>query len=625
MPSRWVRHAAWIVPSVVCVAVFWPGLLVWFQRDDFAWLGLRLEIYHASDLWQALFAPKAQGTIRPWSERGFFMLYSKIFGLEALPYRITVFVTQIFALFLLSRLTLRLTGCILAAFLAPLLWGVNAALGTSLSWTSAYNQIMCAAFLLGALLLWIRYADTAERKYYLAQFAVFLIGFGALEINIIYPGLVIAWCVLAQRWKQLPAAIPMALVSVAYFLYHNAVAPTATSGPYALHADASMLSTLGYYWKNAFGGRPLSNLMLPAWFIQLGQQAPWPLTIGFLVAVIAAIRARRWMALFGFAWFLGALVPVLPLRDHISDYYLTIPTIGIAIAAADALSRLWMWRPWAGATALAITVFLYAVPSGWAGRGIAIYNRDRSTDAEKLVFGVQRARELHPNQAILLTDVSTELFWSAMNDKPFRLLGLDNVFLAPGAENGIQDYPALGDLKSFLFPEGQVVQLLNGNQAVVYSAAEGRLRNITRTYKEIAPSRWKPGLPHRVDAGNPLFAQCFFDGWYPAEGGNRWMGKRGVLELRGPDKAGESLSLQGYLSKAVLGGRPMNLTVHVDEHTFPPLTLDQPDSELLHDFPLPDSLTGREKVRIVLEVDRAFVPEGETRELSILFGSIGIH
>ena len=34
--------ATWVVPALVCVAVFWPGILAWFQRDDFAWLALRL-------------------------------------------------------------------------------------------------------------------------------------------------------------------------------------------------------------------------------------------------------------------------------------------------------------------------------------------------------------------------------------------------------------------------------------------------------------------------------------------------------------------------------------------------------------------------------------------------------
>ncbi len=609
------------MPALVCVIVFWPGLLVWFARDDFAWLGLRLEVYTASDLWTALFAPKAQGTIRPWSERGFFMLYSKLFGLEALPYRITVFATQILAMFLLSRVAWRLTASLLAAFLAPLFWGVNAALGTPLSWTSAYNQIMCSAFLLGAFLLWLEYAGTGRPRYYAAQFAVFLLGFGALEINIVYPGLVIAWCVLAKAWKRLPAALPMALVSVCYFLYHNAVAPTSRSGPYALQLDASILSTLGTYWINAFAGKSLGNLVLPPWFISFGQYTPWFLTAALAAAVVAAVVRRRWMALFGFAWFLGTLAPVLPLRDHISDYYLTIPTIGLALAAADAIASVPKWQ---GAL-VAVILTAYAIPSIVVARATTDYNRDRSTEAEMLVFGAQRARELHPKKVILLTDVSTELFWFGLNDKPFRLLNLDNIFLAPGAENGIQDFPDLGDVKSFVFPAGQVVQVLDEDQAVVYSASERRLRNITRTYHAIAKSRWKPGLAQRVDAGNPLFNRYFVEGWYPIEGANRWMGKRAIVELRGPDTAGQRLRLQGYLPKAVLSKGPLHLTIRIDGDSLPPVTLSQPDSEFVQDLALPAAATGKERVRIVLDVDNATAPPGEDRVLSLLFGTIAIH
>ena len=625
MRSRLVRQAVWIVPALVCLIVFWPGVLAWFQRDDFAWLSLRLEIYTASDLWRALFEPKAQGTIRPWSERGFFMLYSKLFGLEALPYRLTVFATQILAIFLLSRVAWRLTSSRLAAFLTPLFWGINAALGTPLSWTSAYNQVMCSAFLLGAFLLWLEYAGTGRRRYYGAQWAVFLLGFGALEINIVYPGLVIAWCVLSASWRRLPAAIPMAAVSAGYFAYHNAVAPKAVSGPYALHVDASMLSTLKLYWLDSFGGRALVNVAVPGWFISLGQVAPWILTVALAGFVLAAVWRRRWVGLFGFAWFLATLAPVLPLRDHISDYYLTIPSIGLALAGAEAVASAWVWRRQAGAAALALALILYGAPSALVGHTAADYYRHRSQEAERLVFGVQRARELHPGKAILLTDVSTDLFWSAINDKPFRLLSLDSIYLAPGADSGIQDYPDLGDIKSFIFPPGQVVQLLDEGRGVVYSTDAGRLRNVTKIYRSIAGSRWKPSLAQRVEVGNPLFAKYLIEGWFKIEDGNRWMGRRAVLELQGPEAAGRRLTLQGYLAKEILVHGPLHLTVYVEGHAFPPVTLDQPNAEFVKDFPLSEDVVGRERVRVVLELDRAVVPPGEDRELGLLFGTVTIH
>ncbi len=625
MLARLGKHAPWLVPVLICLFVFWPGLVAWFQRDDFAWLGLRLEVYTGADLWKALFSPKAQGTIRPWSERGFFMLYSKLFGLDALAYRITVFATQILAVYLLSQVAWRLTSSRLASFLAPLFWCVNASLGTALAWTSAYNQVMCAAFLLGAFLLWLRFAETGSPGAYAAQFAVFLLGFGALEINIVYPGVVLAWCVLARQWRRMTAALPMAGVSAAYFLYHNSVAPKVKSGPYALHWDASIAYTLKRYWIEAFGGRGLAFMELPSWFIAYGAAAPWIITMAMAAFLLWAIWRRRWLVLFGFVWFLATLAPVLPLRDHISEYYLTIPTIGLALAGAEAVVKAWAWRQSAGAAALVFAVALYAIPAALVGRSTASYYRDRSVEAERLVFGVQRARELHPKKAILLTDVSDELFWSCINDKPFRLLSLENIYLAPGAETAIQENADLGDLKSYVFPEGQVLQLLDAGQGVVYSAAGDKLRNVTKIYLALGRTRWKPALAQRIEVGNPLFAGQLREGWYRIEDGIRWMGRVAAAEVQGPSKSGQRLTLQGYLAKEILINGPLKLDVRVDEFSLPSVILDQPDSEFIKNLPLPDAIVARPRVRVVLELDKAVVPPGEDRELGLLFGSITIH
>ena len=49
-----------------------------------------------------------------------------------------------------------------------------------------------------------------------------------------------------------------------------------------------------------------------------------------------------------------------------------------------------------------------------------------------LVEGVARAHELHAAQAILLDGVDTDLFWNGVLDRPFRLFGLDHIYLAAG-------------------------------------------------------------------------------------------------------------------------------------------------------------------------------------------------
>src|ERR1700730_18251942 len=120
--SRAVRVAFWLTPIAFCIYLYWLGMRIWFQQDDFAWLNLRNHVTDFRSFLWAMFAPLAQGTIRRWSERGFFMVFSYFFGLRALPYRIFVFLNQFLNIVLLMLVTRKLTKSQLAAFIAPLLW-----------------------------------------------------------------------------------------------------------------------------------------------------------------------------------------------------------------------------------------------------------------------------------------------------------------------------------------------------------------------------------------------------------------------------------------------------------------------------------------------------------------------
>jgi len=89
--TRLSRTAYWLAPMVFCLALYWMGLKSWFAEDDFAWLNLRNHVVDFHSFLWAMFAPLAQGTIRPLSERGFFMLFTYFFHLHPLPYHIFVF------------------------------------------------------------------------------------------------------------------------------------------------------------------------------------------------------------------------------------------------------------------------------------------------------------------------------------------------------------------------------------------------------------------------------------------------------------------------------------------------------------------------------------------------------
>src|SRR5580693_235816 len=99
-----------LIPIALLLALYWPGLTNWFYQDDFGWLNLRHDVHSAGDLLPALFAPKAHGNIRPLGENAYFLLLSSLFGVDALPFRIVAFVTQMASLVLLGNIAWRLTA-----------------------------------------------------------------------------------------------------------------------------------------------------------------------------------------------------------------------------------------------------------------------------------------------------------------------------------------------------------------------------------------------------------------------------------------------------------------------------------------------------------------------------------
>src|SRR5262249_5840276 len=189
----------WILPPLLCPALYWYGFRAWFRADDFAWLGVGKDIHGWRDLLLALFQPRAQGTIRPWSERLFFMALYGAFGLDALPYRLVVFATQFANLTLIQWIGARLTGMRAAGFWAAVFWLVNSAQAEPLGWTTVYNQVLCAFFLLLAFYFLLRYVETGDRRFNTWQWIVFLLGFGALEINLVYPALAAGYTLLCAR------------------------------------------------------------------------------------------------------------------------------------------------------------------------------------------------------------------------------------------------------------------------------------------------------------------------------------------------------------------------------------------------------------------------------------------
>jgi hypothetical protein len=596
--KRRAGAALWLVPIALCFALYWPGLTAWFQADDFAWLKLARAAESSGDVAEALFAPKAQGTFRVLSERAFFLLFYNLFGLDAFPFHLWVFLTQALNLVLLGSVAQRLTGSRAAAVWACVFWVAGAAFAIPMTWVSVYNQVLCATFLLAAFRWLLLYVETGRTRYYVAQWAAFIAGFGALELIVVYPAIAAGYTWVFAR-RRFPSTLPMFGATAAYVAVNRYFAPPA-AGLYSMHLDAAVLSTAVTYWKWAVGGGWLSTVFrapVAAVWIACGI-----VTAALVVFVWRRSRQRDWLPAFCLLWFGFLLLPYLPLRDHISDYYVTVPSLGLALLGGHAMVH--AWRP--AALGVAAVYLACSIP---AAAMSARFFAERSQRARNLVLGVARAAQLHPRKAILLTDVDKDLFYSAILDDPFPLVGGPTVNLAPGKLPGIPALAGIGDPAAWMLPPAAIERAMERSKAVVYSAAGPTLKNVTSIYSlDAGPSQ----APRRIDAANPLMEYLLGTGWHESGGNHRFMAKRATVRLG----SGRTLHLTGMCVE------PVHVTVTVDGEHLPAREVDKGPFAL--DYALPAAAAQRESIEVAVEVSRTIRPPADGRELGLAFGTFDV-
>ncbi|HTR38374.1 MAG TPA: hypothetical protein VMH80_20835 [Bryobacteraceae bacterium] len=446
-PSGWVKKCGpALIASVFLLIFYWRGLNTWFYQDDFGWLHLG-PAKGFVDFLAILFAPKAHGNIRPWSENLFFYGLHSLFGVNPLPFRIVVFATAIADTFLLAALTRRLTGSGLASGAAPILWLANACVAPALCWTSIYNETQYLVFVLLALLLFL------EGRYGW-QIVVFALGLGSLETAVMYPAIALLYAWLYDRAK-LRRTVPLFAISAAYTLLHFLVAPTAKAGPYAIQIDSRIVHTLGTYVQMVLGPERLTHFhwLWPAWVTPAG-------TLLMAAAATVAIIAGGRAGIFGLGWFVLLLVPVIALPEHIEDYVLTGPAMGLAILLAGAIAA----RPRIGAVIAALYLAV-SLPAAW---DVEAWHYTRSRTSGDLVTSIVAYNREHPGKTLLITGMNTDQFDAGFADVPFELYGMHNVYLAPGAERNIHDGRGIANL--YVVPAGKAAG------AVVLDVSSGRAR-----------------------------------------------------------------------------------------------------------------------------------------------------
>ncbi len=482
----------WTAAPLLMLALYWRGLIAWFQKDDFAWLGLRQLVHGPHDLLGALFAPLAQGTIRTLSDRAVFLSFTSMFGSHALPFRILAFVTCAAAIAMLSAVATKLSGSRAIGFWSAIVWTLNCAIAVPMAWSAEYDELAWPLCLLVTFWLLLRYVETGERRFYVAQCATFILGFFLLELNVVYPAIAAAFALTAPQARKrqglLKEILPLFAISLIYTIVHLHFAPLPASGPYQLHWDARLYPTLVTYWSWALGPGHGRLIGIRSTFIR--SSTVWMLTLGlfgFLIRQVFVGKAcrtspdRQVAATFFPAWFLIVLAPLLPLRDHVSPEYLAAPTLGLAMWGGWAIASGWRANWWSRTTVVLLLV-IYAGFSIAVGQAMVGSFYDRSQRIRTFVLSVAALARTQPSKIVLLEGLDTELFNDAVYDRPFRLYGIDELYVVPENRPSIAVDRYFAAVDPFFASPAQILQTLRENGVLVIDVSTGAARDATAEY-----------------------------------------------------------------------------------------------------------------------------------------------
>ncbi len=154
---------------------------------------------------------------------------------------------------------------------------------------------------------------------------------------------------------------------------------------------------------------------------------------------------------------------------------------------------------------------------------------------------------------------------------------------------------------------------------VVYRLEGPKLRNVTKEWEQGKALELPGGLSPEVIAGDPAFASQFGSGWFQIEDGKRWMGAIGRLRLGGPFGAEAKLWMRAF-APAELGKAQLRVRINGKE-----LGLVEIESGPVNvEFPVPREILGGNAIEVEFQVSRTIRTMQDGRDLSLVFGQIGI-
>lgn len=219
----------------------------------------------------------------------------------------------------------------------------------SVAWISARKDLLSAAFLLSALVLYHRWKREGDAVSYGSTLLLFITAILAKPSAVILPVLIIVLDNLRGAWDRRSGmiVIPMSLIAVVAAWFHTAIAPAGAVKPFLLFSLPQRIMMIGYELV-FYPMTLLSPSALSAFYgypIPQNGFLPVPVIAGAAVALVSAVfvvwqwKRIPWIRT-GIIWYLVTIAPVLQILPFTNasltaDRYAYLAMIGLLLLITE--------------------------------------------------------------------------------------------------------------------------------------------------------------------------------------------------------------------------------------------------------------------------------------------------
>lgn len=278
-----------------------------------------------------------------------FFLLQKLFSLNPIPFHILTFLTHSINIILVFVLIKLLTGNLKVSHIITFIYAISAVHYIPLYWFSTYSFVLGPMFILLSMILFLNYTLHKSTRLYIASILLFLIGLFANEMVFVTPILLLLVLCYRNKKKLSGWLVPFVVLGIIPFLIRFIYSPPPASGNYEIGIQKSLLNNIEAYllwslnWPEEIKNQLINFVTVNPVFILNFKFYYYLFTVAtllilILTVVLPIIFLKKNInlvkgILFGLAWFITGLFPVLFFTRHYFSYYLPISLIGLLLFA----------------------------------------------------------------------------------------------------------------------------------------------------------------------------------------------------------------------------------------------------------------------------------------------------